>query len=489
MTLRPVSAAEIESLATGAWILGTGGGGSPYTGLLNMRKLYRRGVVVALMDPAALADDDLVAVVSNMGAPLVGQERLADPATIARAVRMMEAYVGRRFRAVMSVEIGGGNAIQPFLAAALLDIPVVDADAMGRAFPEAQMTSFAIHDLRMYPLTLADVRDNAVIVARAASWKWMERLSRRACVEVGSIAATCKAPRTGREVKECGILYSVSKAIRLGETVAAARRAHRDPIQAVVDAEGGRLLFRGKVRDVSRRTTEGFLRGRAALDGLDDVRGHGFELAFQNEFAVGWLDGAARVMTPDLICVLDSVTGEAVGPERLGYGARVAAVRIGLPASASIEPFDDWPEDLAGAVRGEVFMLAGGHEYDGRPLVPLDEAGVRRAARRIREAGLPAVAVASVFSPLNAACEERAAAILREECPDVAVTLSHHLGRIGLLERENAALLNAGLLDLARRTTRAFAQALAESGIEAPLYLTQNDGTVMRAAMAEAFPV
>ena len=101
--------------------------------------------------------------------------------------------------------------------------------------------------------------------------------------------------------------------------------------------------------------------------------------------------------------------------------SRVAAVRIGLPASASLEPFDDWPEDLAAAVRGEVFMLAGGHEYDGRPLVPLDEAGVRRAARRIREAGLPAVAVASVFSPLNAACEERAAAILREECPDVAV--------------------------------------------------------------------
>ena len=329
--LRPVSAAEIESLAIGAWILGTGGGGSPYTGLLNMRKLYRRGVVVALMDPAALADDDLVAVVSNMGAPLVGLERLPDPDSIHRAVRMMEEYLGRRFRAVMSVEIGGGNAIQPFMAAALLGVPVVDADAMGRAFPEAQMTSFAIHDLPMFPLTLADVRDNAVIVARAASWKWMERLSRRACVEVGSIAATCKAPRTGREVKECGILYSVSKAIRLGETVAAARRAHRDPIQAVVDAEGGRLLFRGKVRDVSRRTTEGFLRGRAALDGLDDVRGHGFELAFQNEFAVGWLDGAARVMTPDLICVLDSVTGEAVGTEMLRYGQRVTVVALPAP--------------------------------------------------------------------------------------------------------------------------------------------------------------
>jgi N-methylhydantoinase A/oxoprolinase/acetone carboxylase beta subunit len=167
----------------------------------------------------------------------------------------------------------------------------------------------------------------------------------------------------------------------------------------------------------------------------------------------------------------------------------VAAVRIGLPASASLPPFVDWPDDLARIVRGEVVMLEGGHEYDGRPIVPFDTAGMRAAARRIRAAGLRSVAVASVFSPLNAACETEAAGILREECPDVTVTLSHELGRIGLLERENVALLNACLIDLARRTARAFTEALAASGIGAPLYLTQNDGTVMLASMAEAFPV
>src|SRR5262249_30765160 len=99
------------------------------------------------------------------------------------------------------------------------------------------------------------------------------------------------------------------------------------------------------------------------------------------------------------------------------------------------------------------------------------------------------VGIASVFSPLNAECEERAAAILREEHPEVAVTLSHQLGRLGLLERENATLLNAALIDLARRTTRAFTAALRASGITAPLYLTQNDGTIMGADFAEAFPV
>ena len=168
---------------------------------------------------------------------------------------------------------------------------------------------------------------------------------------------------------------------------------------------------------------------------------------------------------------------------------RVAAVRIGLPSGASLPPFVDWPEDLADLVRAEVVMLEGGHEFDGRPLVPFDTRGMRAAARRIREAGIRSVAIAAVFSPLNASGEEQAAAILQEECPDVAVTLSHRLGRIGLLERENAALLNACLIELARTTTRAFTQALRASGIAAPLYLTQNDGTVMLAEVAEAYPV
>ena len=169
--------------------------------------------------------------------------------------------------------------------------------------------------------------------------------------------------------------------------------------------------------------------------------------------------------------------------------APVAAVRIGLPASASLPPFVDWPADLAALVRGEVVMLEGGHEYDGRPLVPFDAAGMQRAARRIRDAGIRSVAVASVFSPLNGECEEEAARILAEEHPEASVTLSHRLGRIGLLERENAALLNAALTDLARRTARAFTAAIRESGLDAPLYLTQNDGTVMLAETAEAFPV
>ncbi|MBK1657341.1 hydantoinase/oxoprolinase N-terminal domain-containing protein [Paracraurococcus ruber] len=169
--------------------------------------------------------------------------------------------------------------------------------------------------------------------------------------------------------------------------------------------------------------------------------------------------------------------------------ARVGALRLGLPAAASLPPFCDWPEDLAGIVRGQVHMAEGGHDYDGRPIMALDERAVAQAARAMRAAGIGCVAVSSIFSPLDPSMEDRAADIVRQEIPEVSITLSHDLGRIGLLERENVALLNACLTPLARHTVRAFEQALAAAGIAAPLFVTQNDGTVIRAELAARFPV
>jgi len=279
--LTEITLEDIESLAVGAWILGTGGGGSPYLGLLNLRRLYAEGYRVQLMSPLDLEDDDRVAVVSNMGAPLIGQERLADSRNIARAVEMQEEFGGFKFRAVMSVEIGGGNGMQALMAAAHLGIPVVDADCMGRAFPEAQMTSVAIGGLQPYPCTLYDPRGIEAIVTKVPSWKWMERASRKICVEMGSIASTSKAPRTGREVKDWGIHFTTTAAIRIGRLVREANRLHTDPIAALLESEGGKRLFTGKVVDVARRTTEGFLRGSVAIEGIDDDRGSRLELAFQ----------------------------------------------------------------------------------------------------------------------------------------------------------------------------------------------------------------
>ena len=199
--------------------------------------------------------------------------------------------------------------------------------------------------------------------------------------------------------------------------------------------------------------------------------------------------GSARVTPAAVDAVMIGTTHFTNAVVQRRGLSRIAAVRIGLPASASLPPFADWPEDLIPEVCGAVFMLEGGHEVDGRPIVPFDEAGMRDAARRIRDGGFGAASICAIFSPLTGVDEDRAAEILREVCPEIAITRSHTLGRIGLLERENAALLNASLQELARQTTSAMRTAMEEARLAARLFLTQNDGTVMRADVAERFPI
>jgi len=331
IAMREIQADELEPLATGAWILGAGGGGNPYLTHLNLRRLYEQGTRVTLMDPMELADDALVATCASMGAPLVGRERMSDPRFAAKPLLAMQEYLGRALDAVMSIEIGGSNGLYPLMAAAMTGLPVVDADTMGRAFPEGQMTSFAIAELPLVPLIVADIRGNEVVVPQAENAKRRERIARGICAELGSVAATCSAPRTGREVKQHGILYSTTKAIRIGRVVEDARRRREDPVQALVEAEHGVVLFKGKVQDVERRTTAGFLRGRSRLLGLDGDRGSAFDLEFQNEYAVARRDGEIVATTPDIICTMDSESGEAVGTEMLRYGQRITVIALPTP--------------------------------------------------------------------------------------------------------------------------------------------------------------
>lgn len=168
---------------------------------------------------------------------------------------------------------------------------------------------------------------------------------------------------------------------------------------------------------------------------------------------------------------------------------QTACIRLGLPATACLPPMVDWPDELRRAVGGHGYLAHGGHEFDGRELSTLDRDEIAGIARRIRHQGITAVAIASVFSPVSSSHEDRAAEVISEEIPEVDVTLSSSIGRMGLLERENASVLNAALGALARRTVEGFEAALARAGIRAPFYLTQNDGTLMSAGYAARYPV
>ncbi len=169
--------------------------------------------------------------------------------------------------------------------------------------------------------------------------------------------------------------------------------------------------------------------------------------------------------------------------------APVAAMRLALPATTGVLPYADWPDDLQAAVGQHTYLIAGGHEYDGRVLTPLDEAELVKAAHDMRRRGLTQAALVGVFAPVNAEAELRAAEVLKREHPQVQLTLSHRLGGIGLLERENATILNAALMPEAARVTAALEDAMQRLGLAVPLFISQNDGTLMTPAEIGQYPV
>lgn len=169
--------------------------------------------------------------------------------------------------------------------------------------------------------------------------------------------------------------------------------------------------------------------------------------------------------------------------------ARTAAIRLAGSATRAIPPMLDWPARLRQKVDGGSYILSGGYEFDGRPISPLDETEIRTVAVKLRDNGIDTAAVTSVFGPVNPSGEERAAQLLAGEHPDASVSLSTQIGRLGLIERENATILNASLRPLADKIVNAFQQAIADLGIDAPMYLSQNDGTLMGSEQARHYPV
>jgi len=170
---------------------------------------------------------------------------------------------------------------------------------------------------------------------------------------------------------------------------------------------------------------------------------------------------------------------------------RVGFLRIGLPAGRSLPPLSGWPSDLAEAVHGKTLLVRGGIEYDGRPFEDLDEQAVIEAAHQFADSGIDAIVVAGAFSPIDTRQEIRAAELITEHHPKAQVTVSHRLGQLGLLERENAAGLNACLLELAESVIAAFAAAIDQAGLgsQTRLFLTQNNGTLLRIEEAVKYPV
>lgn len=334
--MREIGIARLDDIARGAGILGSGGGGDPYIGRLLAQQAIRAYGPVTVVDIAEVPADATVVAVSSMGAPAVSVERIPAGTEEVTALRALEAFLGRPATHLMPVEIGGLNSMTPFIAAARTGLPIVDGDAMGRAFPEAQMVLPALIGVSVTPMAVADDKGNTLVID-AVSNQWAERISRAACTEMGCSVSSADTVMRGDQLTDGLVPATLTLAEDLGQTVRAALGAHADPVQAARAMMGGIVLLSGTVRDVARRTTGGFSRGRAVVDGPAGR----LELDFQNEHLLARRDGEVVVATPDLICVLDAETGEPITTEGLRYGLRVTV--LGAPC----DPRWSTPEGLA----------------------------------------------------------------------------------------------------------------------------------------------
>ncbi|MBW7882958.1 MAG: DUF917 domain-containing protein [Caldilineaceae bacterium] len=327
---------DVESIAIGAGILGTGGGGNPYLGKVLMQSMLDRGYSVTVIGVDDLADDALVTEVGTMGAPTVGVEKLPHGDEPRWVVEALEAHIGRPIDAITCAEIGGANSIQPLVAGALTGKPVVDADSMGRAFPELQMSTHFIDGVACVPTALVDEKNNRIVFSEMTEPRILERFARDLCVLMGCRAELAGPALSGAQMKRSSVRNTLSLAKRLGDAVRKARASKAPMVDAILAVTGGSELFAGKLFDVRRRTTRGFARGDLVAEGLGDYRGQWLHVAFQNENLVAWRGtpdarGEVVACVPDLICIIETETGEPITTEQLRYGLRVTV--LGIPCS------------------------------------------------------------------------------------------------------------------------------------------------------------
>lgn len=322
---------NLDDFATGATVLGTGGGGDPYIGKLMAEQAIDEFGPVELLDPRDVPDDEYVVPSAMLGAPTVMVEKLPRGTEALSAFEALETYLGQEAYATMSIEAGGLNSTVPIAVAAATGLPLVDADGMGRAFPEVQMVTLTLGGISATPMSIADEKGNSVFLDTIDN-TWAENFARSTSIEMGGACMIATYAHTGEELRRHAILDSMSLARDIGETLRTAKSRSADPVEELLALTDGYELFEGKITDVQRRTEGGFAVGEASIDGVGDCEGRTLQLDFQNENLVA-RDSEHGVVAsvPDLITVLDAETGDPVTTEGLKYGHRVRVV--GMPCS------------------------------------------------------------------------------------------------------------------------------------------------------------
>ena len=327
---------DLEDFARGAAFLGTGGGGDPYVGRLILQNQLRAGGPLRIITLADLDPASLVVCVAVMGAPTVMTEKVPSVAALETSLRQIEQTVGRRADALIPLEVGGINATIPLALGAKLGLPVVNADGMGRAFPEIQMVTFGIYGCPLSPVAVSNERADTVTVRTADNLRG-EVLARAVTVRMGGASHVAMYPMTGEGAARTAIPDTLRLALNIGRIIRTARQDKLDPMEALADHLAAHdtprlctVLFDGKVVDVRRETRGGFNVGHVVLEGGAGYDGR-MTVSFQNENLLAERDGQAVAMVPDLITIVDRETMEPITTESLRYGQRAKVVGLSVP--------------------------------------------------------------------------------------------------------------------------------------------------------------
>jgi DUF917 family protein len=326
--LRRLNAQQVRDIARGAAVLGTGGGGDPYLGTLSALKALEEYGSPEIIEASEVPADGLVALPVLVGAPVAFLEKFPVGREFDLAYRALDKHLDGRLIAVMSAEMGGANSVVPIILGARLGVPVVDADGMGRAYPEVQLVTLTLYGIKASPFAVADEHGNTVVIDTIDN-VWTERLARPVAVEFGAIAASMGYPLTGEQLREAAVIGTLTWAEQIGAAIREAREQKADAIAALLRVTGGIELFRGKIIDVERRIERGWSVGEAVLEGVDDCSGSTMTVRFQNENLVAHRDDRLVASVPDLITLIDAETGEPITTERLRYGFR--SIVLGIP--------------------------------------------------------------------------------------------------------------------------------------------------------------
>lgn len=331
-TVSEIRTEDLDWLATGAGILGTGGGGDPRLGRLRLKAIFENEDYpdhVEIISPEELSPNATVASVGGMGAPTISREKFPKGDEDLKSLRAIETASGDKVDAIIPGEIGGANSMAPLCVAALTGLPVIDGDGMGRAFPELQMDTFFIYGAPVNFAANTDEHGNQVVYQDIQSAAQLEKFARSITVDMGGRSGYAFPLMEGSFVSEYAIADTVSLARELGRRVHEGRDGGGNPIRAIEETLDANALFTGKIVDVFRRNREGFAFGEVSLAALDGDAS--LTIEFQNEFLIARdEDDTVLASVPDLICIVDKDTGAPITTGSLRYGQRVKV--MGVPA-------------------------------------------------------------------------------------------------------------------------------------------------------------